>query len=126
MVWDLVRDSAFGHCVRLASRGKYFQYAEERDTNLWKKYVNEEKSGYLAHHGDTNPPEDETALNGVQGVRTREENSQNSSRTQLPDDGNTHNEASGVMVDPEKGRDKHIIDWYGPEDPDVSARKSQT
>ena len=55
MVPDLIRDSTFGHLVRLATGGKAFQYAEERDPELWKKYVNEEKSGYLAHYGEAQP-----------------------------------------------------------------------
>jgi MFS transporter, DHA1 family, multidrug resistance protein len=121
MVWDLIRDSAFGHLIRLASRGKYFQYAEEKDSSLWKKYVNEKKSGYLAHHGDTSPTGDgsEDELSGAHGLRTREAGSGSSSQDQLPDDGNTYNEASGVRVDTEKGKDQHVIDWYGPDDPDV-------
>lgn len=80
MVLDLIRDSAFGHIVRLASRGKYFQYAEEADPSLWKKYINEEKSNHQSQRGS---------------------------------------EASS-QIDPEKGRDRKIIDWFGPEDPDVS------
>jgi DHA1 family multidrug resistance protein-like MFS transporter len=123
MVWDLIRDSAFGHLVRLATKGKVFQYDEEKDPSLWKKFVNEEKSGYMSHHGDTSPPEDGSGeeLRGVRGVRTREADSETSSKTEVPMDGNTFNEASGVRVDPEKGKDKHVIDWYGPEDADVSA-----
>jgi DHA1 family multidrug resistance protein-like MFS transporter len=118
MVADLIRDSPFGHVVRLVTRKKYFQYPEEQDHNLWKKYVHEEKSGYMAHHGTTQPPEEESEeLSNAQGIRAREGNdSQDSSRTRL---GDGHNEASGVRVDPEKGKDKHVIDWYGPDDPQV-------
>lgn len=29
------------------------------------------------------------------------------------------NTASGRRVDPEKGRDIHLVDWYGPDDPEV-------
>jgi MFS transporter, DHA1 family, multidrug resistance protein len=29
------------------------------------------------------------------------------------------NTASGKPVDPEKGRDIHLVDWYGPDDPEV-------
>jgi len=47
---ELIRDSAFGHCVRLVTRGKYLQYPEERDPEIWKKYVSHEKSGYAAYH----------------------------------------------------------------------------
>ncbi|EAT85845.1 hypothetical protein HBI56_144620 [Parastagonospora nodorum] len=116
MVADLIRDSPFGHIVRLVTRNKVFQYPEERDPEVWKKYVHQEKSGYMAHHGTTDPPEEESEeLQNAQGVRAREHNSSDSaSRTQV---GDGFNEASGVKVDPEKGRDRHVIDWYGPDDP---------
>lgn len=29
------------------------------------------------------------------------------------------NTASGKTVDPEKGRDIHLVDWYGPDDPEA-------
>lgn len=119
MVADLIRDSPFGHIVRLVTRNKVFQYPEERDPELWKKYVNQEKSGYMAHHGSTDAPEEGSEeLNNAQGIRGRERNSRSSSDTQI---GDGFNEASGVKVDPEKGKDKHVIDWYGPEDPQVSS-----
>ncbi|KAF2472291.1 benomyl/methotrexate resistance protein [Lindgomyces ingoldianus] len=111
MVWDLIRDSAFGHLVRLTSGGKWFPYAEERDPELWKQFVNEEKSGYLAHHGDTNPPEDSSKDQLDAGSTT-------SSKSRQSEDGNIDNEVSEPRVDPEKGRDKHVIDWFGPDDPD--------
>jgi DHA1 family multidrug resistance protein-like MFS transporter len=116
MVADLIRDSPFGHVVRLVSRGKLFPYPEESDPNLWKQYVHKEKSGNMAHHGTAAPPEEETAeLNNMRGVRTREANeSETSSRTQV---GEGYNEGSGARVDPEKGKDKHVIDWDGPTDP---------
>lgn len=94
------------------------QYPEEKDSNLWKKYVNQEKSGYAAHHGDTQPPEqDSQVLQGARGIRDREgRDSDATSETQVPDG---HNVASGVRVDAEKGKDLHVIDWYGENDPQV-------
>jgi hypothetical protein len=119
MVWELIRDSAFGHCVRIVTKGRVFQYPEEADGSLWKKYVNKEKSGYQAHHGTLEPYGNESReeLQNIEGVRTREADG---SEATLPNDGNHYNEASGIPVDPEKGRDKHVIDWYGPDDPGVS------
>ncbi|KAH7080483.1 major facilitator superfamily domain-containing protein [Paraphoma chrysanthemicola] len=116
MVSDLIRDSPFGHIVRLVSRGKYFQYPEELDHTLWKKYVSEEKSGYMAHHGTAQPPEEESQeLNQAVGMREREgRDSETSSHTHVEEGRNV---ASGVRVDPEKGKDKHVVDWYGPDDP---------
>lgn len=121
MVADLIRDTAFGHIVRLVTRNKVFQYPEERDHEIWKKYANQEKSGNMARHGAVGPPENsenETApeLASAQGVRDRERDSRSSSQTQVAEGVNA---ASGVRVDPEKGRDKHVIDWYGDDDPQV-------
>jgi len=113
MVADLIRDSPFGHIVRLVTRNKVFQYPEERDPGLWKKYVHEEKSGYMAHHGTVEPPEEESQdLNNARGVRARDSDS--SARTEV---GDGYNAASGAKVDPEKGKDKYVIDWYGDDDP---------
>ncbi|KNG51256.1 benomyl/methotrexate resistance protein [Stemphylium lycopersici] len=114
---DLIRDSAFGHIVRLVTRKKYLQYPEEKDPELWKKYVNQEKSGYAAYHGSTEAPEnagDVDELTQAHGVRSRDQrhDSDDSSRTV----GDGVNEPSGVRVDPEKGRDYHVVDWYGPDD----------
>ncbi|KAL6708500.1 GTPase-activating protein [Coniothyrium glycines] len=117
MVADLIRDSAFGHVVRLVTKNKAFQYPEEKDPSLWKKYVSEEKSGHAAYHGSTEAPEGKEsidALNDARGISQRENNSRTSSQTHVGED---CNEASGVKVDPEKGKDLHVIDWYGDNDP---------
>jgi hypothetical protein len=117
MVADLIRDSPFGHIVRLVTRQKYFQYPEEKDPKLWKKYVHEEKSAYMAHHGTAEPPEEETdELKDLRGVRSREQGYGSNSERTL---GEGVNEASGARVDPEKGKDKHVISWFGDEDPQV-------
>ncbi|OCK86379.1 benomyl/methotrexate resistance protein [Lepidopterella palustris CBS 459.81] len=129
-MFDLIRDSAFGHLVRLASGNKYFQYPEERDLSVWKKFVHKEKSGNFAHHGHVGPhgddsDSDDQPVQGLGGVRTRNSVSSDSSKTELPDDSYTYNIASGVRVDPEKGRDIHIVDWFGPDDPDNPKNWSQ-
>lgn len=139
-MYDLVRDSTFGRLVRLATGSKVFSYPEERDPSLWKKYVHEEKSGFAAHHGHTGPHREgsyaEPTIQPLGGIRTREgmndgmasDGSASSERTlrgQLPDDGHTYNNASGMRVDPEKGKDIHVIDWYGPDDADVRNTLSQ-
>lgn len=122
MVADLIRDSPFGHIVRLVTRNKVFQYPEERDPELWKKYVHKEKSAHMAHHGNTEAPDEHVPeMQNIQGVRSREEaggRSGRSSTTAVPEG---HNEASGMKVDPEKGKDKNVIDWFGDEDSQVCA-----
>ena len=91
------------------------------------RYVNEEKSARMAHHGTTE--DDGESIHGIGGVRTREDgitepvtdpekekalDSESSSDKELP-----INEASGVRVDAEKGRDLNVIDWWGPTDSEV-------
>lgn len=144
---ELMRDTAFGQVMRLISRGKLFQYSEERDPSLWKKYVNEEKSGHAAHKGVEGgaiqkPEEDEEMSQGIGGVRTREDgnteplepigdrrSSDGSSRTRIDEgekeEGANYNNASGIKVDPEKGRDLHIVDWFGPDDEENPQNWSQ-
>lgn len=120
MVADLIRDSAFGHVVRAASRGKVFAWPEQTDHGLWNKYVNDEKSANMARYGSVEPPRDEHS----RGARGREDGSDSdaSSHTQVADGGN---EASGARVDPEKGKDRHVVDWYGPDDPGVRSALSR-
>lgn len=50
---QLMRDTTLGELLRLASGGRVFHYAEERDPSLWKRYIDVEKSGRMAHHGTT-------------------------------------------------------------------------
>jgi len=128
---ETLRDSTVGHLLRLATGGKVLQYPEDRDKEYVRKYIDEEKSGYLAHHGDTNPPEEDgESVHGLGGIRTREgrdvqpENEReregsNSSGTLTGDgNGDNYNQASGVKVDSEKGQDKFLVSWDGPNDPD--------
>ena len=113
-----------------------FKFIDERDPSIWKRVVNEEKSGYMAHHGTTEPHGDDSDAEdgqGLGGVRTREEKGNDkdddhsdrprdsSQDTQVPDG---HNHVSGVKIDPEKGRDVHLIDFL-PNDPEVSLRDLQ-
>jgi DHA1 family multidrug resistance protein-like MFS transporter len=122
-VSHLIRDTAFGQILRLITKNRILQYPEEQDPEHWKKYLNEEKSGYIAHHGTAEPPEDDELrqeLQNARGVRNRdaEGDSPADSRDSMAT-GTTINEASGVAVDQEKGRDKNLIDWYGSDDPEV-------
>lgn len=134
---DLLRDSVFGKLIRLSSRGSWLQYAEEKDPSIWTRFIDEKASGYLAYHGDTNPPADGAEMPSIGGVRTRENQSRaepstnrhsaqtqsgssNSSQTRGGNDHRQINHASGVPIDPEKGRDLHVVSWYGPDDPGIT------
>jgi DHA1 family multidrug resistance protein-like MFS transporter len=122
---DLIRDSAFGHCVRLVTKRKYLQYPEEKDPEIWKKYISHEKSAYMAYHGSVTAPENAgeiDELTQAHGIRSREQGNDSDTSSRTVGDG--INEASGVRVDPEKGKDIHVVDWYGPDDPQVCCHLS--
>lgn len=108
---ELIRDTCFGHLVRFATGNKYLRYQEEINPELWKRYVNVEKSGNMAKHGQTTVPDE--AKDQDADVPAE---SETSSESRIPSDENhVHNE----KIDPEVGRDVHIVDWWGPNDPEV-------
>lgn len=119
-----IRDTAFGQLVRLVSGKRLFKYPEEVDPSIWTKYLDAKKSANLADHGSTEKPEQgeeprlganvekEEAQRALPGANS----SRSSSRTQVGDDVNA---ASGVKVDGEKGKDVHLVTWYGDNDPGV-------
>nr|POE47527.1 caffeine resistance protein 5 [Quercus suber] len=119
---ELIRDTAFGHICRLVTRNRVFKFEEEKDAELWPRYLDAEKSGYLARHGQMEKPEDAedlshlqrpTATDGdLQPRRTSDSNklandSDASSKTDVDEDARV-NAVSGLPVDPEKGRDTHL------------------
>jgi DHA1 family multidrug resistance protein-like MFS transporter len=53
MTAELLRDTLLGHSFRQISGVRIFPYAENMDSELWKRYVHREKSGRMAHHGNT-------------------------------------------------------------------------
>jgi DHA1 family multidrug resistance protein-like MFS transporter len=122
---DLVRDSAFGQIVRVITNRKVLQYPEEKDPELWRKWISEEKSANAARYGAIEPPEEEDSDEKSdvererEGSRSRHSNPESTatSHTRIPDDA-TVNETSGVRVDPEKGMDKTVIQFL-PGDPGV-------
>jgi DHA1 family multidrug resistance protein-like MFS transporter len=114
----LMRDTAFGQIVRVVSGRRYFKYPEEENHELWKKFIDTEKSANLAHHGTVDPPEDDDEKSDADSDRRPREDSDSSSRTHVGE-GETINEASGVKVDSEKGKDINLVSWYGPDDPEM-------
>ncbi|TKA66501.1 hypothetical protein B0A49_06636 [Cryomyces minteri] len=114
---DLLRDTFFGHCVRLATGNKYFQYYEESHPEEWERYVDREKSANLAHHGSVEP-EKRQQRNNSNGGEAEYRNSASSSQTQVADYDASDKQASNEKADPEKGRDITLISWNGPDDPE--------
>lgn len=118
---ELFRDTVAGHLIRLVTKSKILPYEEERDPSLWKNFINREKSARIARQGHTGEPDekDEEAGN-TNGPQNGDSPSRGSSDTQVAAPENTtRNEASGVMVDPEKGRDATIVTWFSDDDPEV-------
>lgn len=92
------RDTAFGHLVRLVSNNRLLQNPDEIDPTLWKKSF----SGSDASSKNTNgSPRAKT--NGPKGEAS---------------DG-TVRDSSGPAHMVEGGKNIHLMDWYGPDDPDI-------
>ncbi|KAJ4515578.1 GTPase-activating protein [Exophiala dermatitidis] len=123
---ELFRDTVAGQTLRLITRRRILQYPEERDPTLWQKYINREKSANVATHGTTAPvsPEEQKDAeirpwnDGNELATPQSSPSSGSSSTILEDGEQIVNIASNQKVDPEKGRDADIVDWYGPDDPE--------
>ncbi|TVY15903.1 Caffeine resistance protein 5 [Lachnellula arida] len=123
---ELVRDTCFGHVLRLATGGRVMQYEEDIDPSLWERYIDKEKSGRMAHHGHTAEEEKNEENSGSnddvsdQRQTAAEHNQPSSSRdtsdTRVGSQDQQRNDPSGVIVDPEKGRDVSIVTWYGADD----------
>ncbi|KAL0939989.1 multidrug resistance protein [Colletotrichum truncatum] len=117
---DLVRDTAFGHIVRFATRGKAFKYYEERNPDVWRRYVNEDKTVNAARHGQVEPPEkdeNEGDRRNDDNPENRGNNSQDTSRTRVPEQNREYNDLTSTTVDPEKGKNVHLVDFL-PNDPE--------
>lgn len=140
MAPDIIRDSAFGHIVRIVTRNKVFQYPEERDPSFAIKYYNNEKTRNMARYGLTSRPDDASAKSGKSSGNDDEKDDEkddsnlaappleeaehhssggsvDSADTRVPLDHQVSN-VTGTRVDPEKGRDVTVVDWDGPDDPE--------
>lgn len=123
---ELIRDTVFGHFLRLVTGGKVLPYEEDRDSSVWQRYVDKEKSARMADHGHTGEEEKEEGQernNGqlrVDREPERDPTSENSSNTRAGSGDVQRNDVSGVIVDPEKGKDVNVVTWFGDNDPEVS------
>jgi MFS transporter, DHA1 family, multidrug resistance protein len=133
-MYDLLRDTFFSRCVRLASGGRLFKYPEEQDPTMWQRYIDTEKSKHMARHGKPTPPEgaeqEKQGSTAGPSQDNRPRDSRTSSATQVVNE--THDalfNGNKRHVDPEKGKDSYIVSWYGDNDPEVRpsspTRKSQ-
>lgn len=132
----IIRDSALGQLLRLITRNRVLRYPEEIDPSIWQKYINLEKTANMAAHGSVGPPRDS---DGAEKEENSSTHSSSSSSSSSPSSSATAapittittfassfstNELSGRKIDPEKGRDAQIVDWYGPDDEEVGGQSS--
>jgi DHA1 family multidrug resistance protein-like MFS transporter len=124
---ELIRDSFFGHCVRLVTGGRVFRYPEEVDSTKWQRYIDHEKSAHMARHGQPYAPEgvEKQEGRGSPAGTAREDHGgaqdhRTSSATPINDSQEALFNGRPRNVDQEKGKDSYIVSWYGPEDPEVS------
>ena len=116
---ELMRDTIFGHFLRIVSHDKLFPYAEDKDPQLWKRYVNHAKTDRMADHGNTG---ENVADEKIDSERPPS-SSQETSRTRTGSDQYPTNGVTGHRIDQEKGRDVSIVDWYGDDDPEVGSHQ---
>ncbi|GME31185.1 Major facilitator superfamily [Neofusicoccum parvum] len=100
---EIFQDTIFGHLVRLVSRGKYLQYAEERDPSLWQQYIDHEKPEDAAPRQPALPREesDDERKRSVDAEKEGDD-----SDTLPPRD----------QADAENGRDVLMVTWWGSND----------
>ncbi|KAK3943234.1 putative caffeine resistance protein 5 [Diplogelasinospora grovesii] len=122
---DIIRESFFGRCVRLITRNRVFKYREEKDPLLWKRFVHIEKSRNLALHGQTQAPSNAGAHHQEDASRPATataagsaDDSSASSITQVDHTQRALDFGFERKIDPEKGKDYFLVDWFGPDDPE--------
>ena len=96
------RDTAFGQMARLLSGDKLFRYPDEIDLSLWEK-------SFSRGSPLTSSPQQEQA---DADCSTKE--------SDMHDLDSRHLSANPVVED---SQEVCLVDWYGPDDPEVSAPK---
>ena len=134
---ELFRDTVVGKMLRLMSGGKLYPFAEERDPSIFQRYIHHDKTQEMASYGRLLEDHEKQNPEGGNTGSEKEINKPNNdapkpnstshetSRTRVSQEGNrteqfTRKEnAIGHKIDPEKGRDTNIVEWYGPDDSEV-------
>ena len=128
---DLFRDTVFGHAVRFIFKGRFFQFAEEKDASLWKQYLDRKQTKNMALYGDPSdqPPEDKHEHESASASETHSHANSNANGPNVSEEssqtrtGDAEHQLSstitGQRIDPEKGRDVTMVTWFGDNDPEV-------
>ncbi|KIV85784.1 hypothetical protein PV11_01442 [Exophiala sideris] len=105
--YSQLRDTQFGHLVRFLSGYKYLRYPDEVDPSLWRKAMARD---------DTIKPNMQSDER-EKPVDTTDQTTNASSANNLNSgDGDGARTSQGHFV--EDGKDVHLVDWYGPDDPE--------
>ena len=151
---DLIRDTVAGHFVRLITKGRYLQYAEEKDPTIWKQYIDREQTLNMALHGHIDPPHElkemeptpsqssgEGELLAGNSPALAEAVTQTTTHEHRSDRDTTlaeavtqtsthehqlHSALTNQRVDTEKGRDATMVGWWGDNDPEVCIHLAST
>lgn len=105
-----LRDTQFGHLVRFLSRRRYLQYPDEVDPSLWQRS--------LMHRGTGDGREKLASADHPDRPPVNLDHQ----TTDDPPASNLDSSGSGANLERvvEDGRDVYLVDWYGPNDPEVS------
>ncbi|KAJ5909773.1 hypothetical protein N7504_004416 [Penicillium tannophilum] len=101
---ETLRDTAFGKLVRLATRSKFMQYPEEKDTSLWTEYLKTERKDEAA----SSMTETEGDVEDLEALGIFTVMSQASSRSRRMSSASTVGGANQSIV----------ISWRGDDDPE--------
>lgn len=84
---------------------------------LWKRYINKEKSGRMAYHGRMDSISD---ADGNAAIPSSSIESMGRIPSSAWSDGDRRLQGlTGMRIDPEKGKDVHLIDWWDENDQEV-------
>lgn len=103
------RDTQLGYVVRFLSSNKLFRYPDEIDSSLWKESIQRDTSSKDKRSGKQN---------GALEKPQEPNDATNASPTDVETQGVGLQDAEHVV---EAGKDIYLVDWYGPDDPEVSA-----
>jgi DHA1 family multidrug resistance protein-like MFS transporter len=117
-----IRDTAFGHLVRLLSSRRLLKYPDELNPTLWEQCVQKHSTAHPSTSGEHNNlvgSSHQSALDtGDDGEKEQNldfglKSAPGLGKGGLDRENDSHENAGGVV----------LVDWYGPDDPEVSATR---
>lgn len=107
---ETIRDSAFGKLVRIFSRKRWLRYPEENDTGMWTEYLKTEKQVKDEEAAASESDQENLGLYTVLSQASRASRRLSSASTVRQGGG------EGAHPNPNASL---VIDWSGPDDPEV-------